>query len=186
MARGRFARYLLLAGVVGLVAIAAATGLSAHQGPTTALAAGAVPHAPPLGSGGQISGPPTELSAGCSLLPTSWTQCIYDAFSYAANQFSNAVGAAGNATASFFTTLVQGIVLEMYDVGLSIVVSIFVSVGATIALFLDSAIDTFAIIASSLGIFAMPFLAITTVGLAGGIYLAFEALKDTPILGALE
>lgn len=185
MARGRFARYLLLVGVVGLVAIAVAAGLSAHQGPTTALASGAAP----LGSGGQISGPPTELSAGCSLDPLSWGQCASDAYNYVANQVSSALGLAGaatNAAASAMSTLVEGVVLAMYDVALSMVVDIFVSVGATIALFLDSAIDTFAIIASSLGIFAMPFLTITTVALAGGVYLAFEALKDTPVLGALE
>ena len=118
----------------------------------------------------------------CSIDPLSWGNCVSEAVNYVGSKVSNAASAAGGAIA----TVVQGVALAMYQAALTAVVDIFVSVGATIALAVDSAIDTFAVIASSLGIFALPFLTITTVALAGGVYIAFEVLKDTPILGALE
>ena len=182
MARERFARYLLLANIVGIVAIAAVAGLSTHPGPTTALASGAAPHAPPLGPGGQISGPPTELSAGCSLDILSWGQCFSDAVNYVVHQASNAV----NSAASYMQTLVEGVVLALYQGALTVVVDIVVAVGQAIAQSMIVALGTFTAIASLLGIFALPFLTITTVALAGGVYIAFEVLKDTPVLGALE
>lgn len=119
---------------------------------------------------------------GCSLDPISWGTCLADAINAAGNAVGNAIGNAGNAVGGYISSLVQGVLLIMYQIGLSLVVSIIVSVGATFALLVDTAILTFSSIASTLGIFAMPFLTIAVVALASGIYLAFEAVKDAALV----
>lgn len=119
---------------------------------------------------------------GCSIDPLSWGNCVSDAVNYVGSKVSGAASAAGGAIA----TLVQGVALAMYQAVLTAVVDIFVAVGSSIAWAIDGAINLFVSIASTLGIFAIPFLTITTVALAGGVYIAFEVVKDTPILGAFE
>ena len=118
----------------------------------------------------------------CSIDPLSWGNCVSQAVNYVGSKVSGAVSAAGGAIA----TVVEGVALAMYHAALTVIVDVVVAVGSSIAIAIDSAIDTFATVAGGLGIFALPFLTITTVALVGGVYVAFEMLKDTPVLGALE
>ena len=116
---------------------------------------------------------------GCSIDPLSWGNCVSQAINYVGSKVSNAASAAGGAIA----TVVQGVALAMYQAALTAMVDVVVAVGSSIAFAIDSAINMFASVASLLGIFAIPFLTIAIVALAGGLYVAFEALKDTPVIG---
>lgn len=174
----RAPRYLLLAGIIGLVAIAAIAGLSAHGGPITALELASAPHAVPAGSGGQISGPPGALPGSCSLNPLSWGQCITDVFSSAAK--------AAKTAANFMNVLIEDAILTMYAEALVAVVAIVVAIGQSIATVMIAVIDGLAFVASLLGVFAIPFMLIGTVSLAAGVYLALAVMRDAPILGAFE
>lgn len=119
---------------------------------------------------------------GCSLDPLSWGNCVSNAVNYVASKVTGAISSAG----SYLQTLVEGVVLWMYQGFLTVVVDAVVAVGQGIASALIAAVNLFVSIASLLGIFALPFLMITSVGLAAGVYLAFEATKDVPIIGDFE
>ena len=118
----------------------------------------------------------------CSINPLSWGQCVQNAVNYVTSKASSAVSSASH----YMATLVEGVILWMYNGALTIIVDIVVAVGQSLAAALIWAINLFASIARTLGIFALPFLLITTVALAAGVYLAFMATKDAPVVGAFE
>ncbi len=118
----------------------------------------------------------------CSIDPLSWGNCVQNAVNYVASKASGAVSSASH----YMATLVEGVILWMYNGALTIIVDLIVAVGQSLAAALIWAIDAFAAVASLLGIFALPFLTITTVALAAGVYLAIAVSKDAPVVGAFE
>lgn len=158
----------LLGIVVALVILSSIGGAPAHVA-----SAGAT--ATPSTQAPQSPGVPT-VSAGCSINPLDWGSCISQAVNWAVGLPGAAAGAMWN--------LVVGVVISMYSDALGVIVSIFVSITNSFATLLSDTILVFASLASLMGIFALPFMTIALVGLASGLLLVFDLLKDTPILGA--
>ena len=158
----------LLWAVVALVILSSIGGAPTHVASASAAAT-------PSTQAPRSPGVPT-VSAGCSIDPLDWGNCISQAVNWAVSLPGAAAGALWN--------LVVGIVVAMYGDALNVIVSIFTFITSSLAALLSDMILVFASLASLMGIFALPFMVIALVSLASGLLLAFDLLKDTPVLGA--
>lgn len=164
--------FLLVLAVAALASV-----LLLASGPHAATAP-AVAHALPTAA---TTHPGSSVAAGCSPYPWDWGSCVSDAW----NAVTGLFGSLGNVAASYIEGLVETVVLWMYSAVLGAVVWAFVSAGQYFGYIVDVSINGFAYVASLLGVFALPVLTICLVGLGAALTVAWEALKDTPVVGGL-
>ena len=112
----------------------------------------------------------------CNLDPFTWGNCLGDLYQGLQNGL--------NAVSAYFQNLVLGVFDYAYGVFLGTVVNIFDAATNAIAATIIWILGGLTWIASLLGIFALPFAVIAMVAVWAALNIAWEVLKDTPIVGA--
>ncbi len=112
--------------------------------------------------------------AGCPIF--GWDPC---------SQLGQAWNNFWNGVSSDLWNTVIGIFVWIYASVLGVIVGVFIAVTNAIASAIVWAINGFASLAGTMGILAVPFMAIALVALASGLFLALSFFKDIPIVGAM-
>lgn len=172
--RGR--RVLLLCAIAAVVVAALALALGAQAGAGTATSGVSGTATPAHSFASQ-----TTISAGCSISINDLWGCVQGAWNAIGSWANNTFNIFGNYLTSFVDGLIVGAVSDVLIGGIAPLINGIANALASVLLTLTDFAASFAIM---LGPFSAPIFVGILLSIMVSLTVAFEAVKDVPIVGA--